>query len=459
MKVSFDLVSDDKDYNLNWISINYWVETYIDDELNDTNKNTILLNENTKILSRENTKINFSVPIIYPNFNWFFLGIKNYVEINVDKKLNPFDLNEKKYFKVKINKLQDIESKELNQESKNLDDWLKNIDDEIKNLIIINDKINYDKIMVKIDENKKKFDKWNLTYNEFSDKNDKLNEELKDYFTISDNKKYDLLNKQKVSNIKNYIKDFWWESIWWDKKIKNDDRFININKTITDNVSIEFNEYLKNNYLIFRIRNFLMWNIFKKIIYLYFILLFILCILVINYNQNLVWACFTLAAITSLIIYLIIRWFNNYTYNSINNKIIKIDFLDKITIRNYFDQNNFNVKNIFNDLSINYSWQYTCNFNVKLDCILKSFRYEWSWKSRTRVDYEDIIYSFNIWQYIWKDFSKNNLIQIDLPKNFKDIKLPIWNLSKRMYARIVYQISYILKSDEIINKSWKITLN
>lgn len=161
MKISFELVSDDKEYKLNSVNVNYWGIVYIDWEENEKILSSVILLDNFEMLSNDIKKFDYLIPIKYPNINKTKVSdidienddeydnlaeIKNYIWINVDIKLNPFDCNEKIFPSIKYewkNYKYIKEENNIKNDDSNINIWFfeeEFVSKDLYNYLLINNK-------------------------------------------------------------------------------------------------------------------------------------------------------------------------------------------------------------------------------------------------------------------------------------------------------------------------------
>jgi len=113
ISLTFELVSDNKDYNLNSVFIKYWYQI-LKGKSKIFNKTEIIYLEETLFINWWNTKT-FSciLPIVMPNSynddleDYDIIKIKNFIEIVADIKLNPIDCKKTYYPNIELIELVD----------------------------------------------------------------------------------------------------------------------------------------------------------------------------------------------------------------------------------------------------------------------------------------------------------------------------------------------------------------
>lgn len=463
IKLSFDIKSNDKDYNLNSVYINYWIEIHKDWKKIMESLEKLNLSNFITINYWNNQNFSCLIPIKIPNkkrskydieYHIEPIEIKNIIEIIADIKLNPFDCKKKYYPNIEII---------------NIDNWdfktnenIEKIKKEIEDLIVITDEFNYNKIQN------------DILNSDNDDEIKKLEKEKEKYFTIKDLDKYDkLLDKydkllEKLSlECENDLSKLSQNELFIEK---NDPNYININNSYylfwSDYVSKDFYNYLVQNYKLFKFsRFFTNINFFiTNIIFLWIIIYF--------YTENSSYDVITIDIVKlfpliyflfTLIYFSLINWLKTSVLNKIEKDILNINFKEKKYITEKFNNKTLKFNDIFENIVINYNWIYKCDFNTNLDCVLRIKRIELRWKDSRMVEYNKSIFTLKLAEYNWNNLSLNNIKTYDWIKKLEKIFIQPWFLIKKWFlfsnsAEIIYKISYNFKSRDLINKSWELII-
>ena len=462
INISFDIFSDDKSYNINSIFINYWIEFTINWKKRNFIFEKFLVTENTLLNKWDSQKNIFSLPIKYPDVENYNLKFKNYIEVVTNIKFitpNPY---KKIYLKINSN----FSNWKLNKEQNEQDmidilfEKIDILDEKLDNLRVITDENNFDKIEDKILQ---------LIQNGNEEEISKLEQELKKYFVIKDENKF---NKLKIERDKVYDELEKYENL--EKVNKNYIRLNDSNSNIliiskknyfeNDYIDKNFHDYLLHKYSLYKIY-LLLFNYYHQI---FFWLSFIVVLYSIFYFKDYflydyysLWFVIIINIVFFWIIYYIFTdFFKNLILNKIKNDILQIKFKNKNKIKQSFINKNLNIEDFFEELNINYDWNYTCNFNLILSCDLIINIQEWSWRDTKMVKYGTSFFSLKLAEYQWNNLNLTNLKIYDFLEQLEKNYIEPGYLFKPKFlspnsVKVVYKISYDFTSPEIIDKSWE----
>lgn len=459
IKLSFDITSDNKDYNLNSVFVNHWIEIYKNLTKRKENLEKINIADYTTIRYLNNQSFTCIIPIKIPNkwkeYDIEEIEIKNIFEINADIKLNPFDCKEKYYPNIEIINIIDEKTEIIDKETEI-------INKEIENLITITDEINYDKIKKEIYTELSIFKTDNMKDIDF-EKINILIEEQKKYFTIKNQQKYNKLQDQLLGKEWKLIDDISYSKYDIEKDNPN---YVNIGNLFNiDYINKDYYNYLLQKYKLFRLYIFLNnKNIFIPIS----VIIFIICILLFLFS-NLNIQKISIFLIIFITIFLIsIYQLKNYTITNIKRKLINIKINDKNNIIQSFNNRTLKFNDIFQDLNINYNWIYKCYFDVVLNCVLKIQLQEWDLNNKRIEEYEKNIFELKIADYIWNNLNMNNIKSYNQIQKLQKFFIQPWLLSpttkwfiletNNNNNKIVYKIKYNLESNDLIDMSWEIII-
>lgn len=402
INVKFDVISDEKSFKLNSIIIKYGVIIYLSWKkfLNETESKLLVENVNISWISQN---FQFTIPIKYPNI-W-------------DKQLVEFFDEEKK------------EDEYEGEVEDNFESYIFNSDINLKNYI----EIVVDKWFSLFDCKKEIYPK---VYSEFDINTNHL--------TLKD----DLFNSEDYKNNIDYI------NIWFDVKKK-------------EYISKDFYNHLNNNYKSFRYFDFIRNN-FKYLVSTYIVMalifisfLFLSEKLIISKSFfNNFGLIFFGINIIGFILYVYIK----RGIRTIKDTVINIKFKDKKNIKQSLkDKDNISIKDIYEEIWINYDWKYNCKINLYMSSILRLTNKEKTGKNSKFVEYNKTINLYELWNYEWRNLSLKKIInfQSDKKNNIIPIK-DFWKTSMLKFwywsAKIIYKFFYKFESSELIGKYWEIVI-
>lgn len=153
IKISFEVISHDKEYKLNSVNIEYWIQYHPDWNSWWRKNQNIKISQNESFYSWESKKYSYNIPIEYPNlkiwkYDYLWLNVKNYIKIIADIKLNLFDCK-KEYFPNIILKEENINTLPYN-EWDIISKWALDLYEQIEKLKTYTNKEKYDEIQKKL---------------------------------------------------------------------------------------------------------------------------------------------------------------------------------------------------------------------------------------------------------------------------------------------------------------------
>lgn len=443
IKLSFEVISHDKEYKLNSVNIEYWIQYYLDWNTWWRKSKNITISQDESFYRWESKKYSYSIPIEYPNlkiweYDYLWLNVKNYIKIIADIKLNPFDCK-KEYFPNITLKEESINTLPYN-EWDIISKWALDLYEQIEKLKTYTNKEKFDEIQKQIDDLY-----WDENYPDNSDEIDVeieiLEEEQEKHYYIADTTSFETL-KGKIQDQIN-LKYWYWEL----KNKENKENFIAITNWYfwKDYVSKDFYEYLLKNYLLFKISR--IFPISINIIYTWG-LLWIMYFLFDYYQIEKSIMFFPGTILIILFSTLDLSWLKK-----IKNEIIKINFKNKNTISEKILSKQLKFDDIFDTIDINYNEIYSCNFSANLKCKISFTQTVW----KQTHTYSNFFWSIDLWNYNWNQLTLRNINKIenlDILNNIFIQPWKIWNNSK-----ISYILSYNFSSPELIDKDYEIEIN
>ena len=420
IKLMFNVISEDSEYKIDSIYIEWWMKIVLNSEVKDTINQKYKVIDNDFISSRSIKTYSIDIPIKYPNINRkeSALEIKNYLKIVLITKNSKFKIFQEFYPDIRL------VNKEINWQDLNL----YNMTTEKYNQLLesLNKTIwNIEESLQTTKESNNTSDVSDLNTKDLSDI---VTQELSKLCSPTPNKDNILINK----------------SFFWLHK---------------DYVNKGFYKYICKNFPLFNLREKLRNNIFIKWLYIFsFITLLFLLILndslqIIEFKTFYIWIIFvTLIIITLPYFILQQKWINLVT-----NKIIKIIPHKKNILKDKIINENIDINTIFKTLEIDYTDKFECVFEVYLTCKLVG--------NRDNNIYNTDIYMIQIWEYKWNKFHQKQIADYTHDGILDNMYIQPWEINKRSllkvmptYARIEYSIIYSFKSLDLTNKYEIITI-